>query len=129
MQIEFALTIEADSPRDVLKIIEELEQKEILKDSHVEYDEDWVGIEYIQYKSVELHARYSKDPNVPQSDDYYEKKFIIAESVAVDGTGETSRTHLGYFQERLKHLVQLKDEIEEETDYSVGETIQKLANH
>ena len=44
MQIEFTLTIEADSPKDVMKIIEELEQKEILTDSYAEYDEDWVEI-------------------------------------------------------------------------------------
>ena len=129
MQIEFTLTIEADSPNDVEKIIEELEQREILSDSYVEYDEDWIGIEYIEYNGVEFHPRYSKEPNVPRSDDYYDKKFIISESVAVDGTGETSRTHLGNFQERLKHLVQLKDEIEGKTDYEVGETIQKSTNH
>ncbi|SNR72063.1 hypothetical protein SAMN06264855_1631 [Halorubrum vacuolatum] len=37
MQIEFTLTIEADSPKDVGKIIEELEQREILSDSYVRY--------------------------------------------------------------------------------------------
>ena len=129
MQIEFTLTIEADSARDVLKIIRELEQKEILTDSYVEYppDEDWVGIEYIEYNGEDLHARYSKEPNVPVSDDYYDKKFIISESVAVDGTGETSRTPLGSL--RLRHLVQLKDEIEAKTDYEVRETIQESAYH
>ena len=124
MQIEFTLTIEADSPKDVMKIIEELEQKEILTDSYAEYDEDWVEIEYIEYNGVELHPRYSKEPNVPRSDDYYDEKLIISESVAVD-----ARIHLGNLKERLKHLVQLKEEIKEETNYEVGESIQKSAIH
>ena len=125
MYMRFGLGIEAESNKNAIEIIKNLDDKGILTDSNIQTDNDGQRfLDVITYdEKIEFACEYATEPNVP-SDLSGEKKLIISYTITLDPSGGTD--DLDIVRYSINNLCDLRDDIKDNTDYVIKDIIQDV---